>query len=71
MTNVPLIFFLQLPGPAASLSRKFLHDLTTAQHYKSFFVYMLLITKKMPAVRQQFCVRGSISDTSRPRTRAA
>jgi hypothetical protein len=31
-----LFFFLQLHGPAAVLNRKFLHDLTTARHFKIF-----------------------------------
>jgi hypothetical protein len=38
----PLIFILQLCGPAAALSRKFLHDLTTAQHFKIFFVIYII-----------------------------
>jgi hypothetical protein len=32
----PANFFLQLRGPATALSRKYLHDLTTARHFKSF-----------------------------------
>jgi hypothetical protein len=31
----PLILSLQLRGPVTALSRKFLHDLTTARHFKS------------------------------------
>jgi hypothetical protein len=34
----PLVFFLQLRGLATALSRKVLHDLTAAQHFKGFFV---------------------------------
>jgi hypothetical protein len=36
-TKIPSNFSLQLRGPAIALSRKFLHDLTTARHFKSFF----------------------------------
>jgi hypothetical protein len=36
MVNVPSIF-LQLRGRATALSRKVLHDFTTARHIKSFF----------------------------------
>jgi hypothetical protein len=35
--NVPSNFLLQLRGPATALSRKFLHDLTTAGHFEVFF----------------------------------
>jgi hypothetical protein len=31
------LYFLQLRGPATALSRKILHDLTIARHFKSFF----------------------------------
>jgi hypothetical protein len=31
-----LLIFLQLRGPATALNRKFLHDLTTARHFKCF-----------------------------------
>jgi hypothetical protein len=64
----PLIFFLQLQGPATALSRKFLHGLTTVQHFKSF---CNMHNKKILAGRQQFSVRGAISVTAGPRTRAA
>jgi hypothetical protein len=40
--NVPSNFFLQMRVPAAALSRKFLHDLTTAWHFKSFFVICIM-----------------------------
>jgi hypothetical protein len=50
----PLKFFLQLRGPAAALSRKFLYDLTIAWHFQQCF------QNKIPAARQQFSVRGSI-----------
>ena len=33
--KVPSNFFLQLRRPATALRRKFLHDLTTARHFKS------------------------------------
>jgi hypothetical protein len=39
-TTFPLIFFLQLRGPATALSRKFLHDLTTARHFDNIFCNM-------------------------------
>jgi hypothetical protein len=32
--------FSQLRGPATALSRNFLHDLTTARHFKRFFYHM-------------------------------
>jgi hypothetical protein len=35
--QLSLYFFLQLRGPATALSRKFLHDLKTARHFKKFF----------------------------------
>jgi hypothetical protein len=66
--------FLQLRGPAAALSRKFLRGLTTARHFKSFFnIHNLNIYNeilKIPAAQQRFSMRGSISVTARPRTRA-
>jgi hypothetical protein len=37
----PLIF-LQLRGPPPALSRKYLHDLTTALHFKSFFIICVI-----------------------------
>jgi hypothetical protein len=30
-----IFFFLQLRGPATSMGTEFLHDLTTARHFKS------------------------------------
>jgi hypothetical protein len=50
--------FLQLRGPATFLNRKFLYDLTTAQHAKIFFCNMHnLFTMKT----EKFQVRGSNS----------
>jgi hypothetical protein len=36
--NIPSNVPLQLRGPATALSRKFFRDLTTAPHFKSFFL---------------------------------
>jgi hypothetical protein len=79
MANVPSNSLLQLRGPAAAaaaLSRKFLRDLTTVRHCKKFFCNTRnrnIYNDKLnvSAARQQFSVRGSISVTARPRTRAA
>jgi hypothetical protein len=40
--EIPLSF-LQLCGPAIALSRKFLHDPTTAHHFKSFFFVICIL----------------------------
>jgi hypothetical protein len=40
-STFPLIF-PQLRGPATALSRNFLHDLTTARHFNSFFVICII-----------------------------
>ena len=57
ITNVPSPF-LQLRGPAAALRGKCLHDLTTARHFKSFFVKcILLCTIKT----EKFQLRGNNS----------
>jgi hypothetical protein len=63
-------------GPATAVSRKFLHDPTTARHFGSFFYNMHNKNTynenwKIPAARQQLSVRGTILVTARPRTRAA
>jgi hypothetical protein len=61
--NVPSIF-LQLRGPATALSRKFLHYLTTARHFKSFFVicivriFRLEIEKFQPRGNNPVCAGG-------------
>jgi isocitrate dehydrogenase kinase/phosphatase len=77
LNNVPSNFFFQLRGPATVLSREFLHDLTTARHFKEFFrnmhnkIYNANWKKKNTAARQQFSVRESISVTAQPPSRAA
>jgi hypothetical protein len=51
----PLIF-LQLCGPAAVLSRTFLHDLTAARRFKNFFViHIRIFTIKI----EKFQLRGN------------
>jgi hypothetical protein len=64
----PVVFFYGCADLLLLCSRTFLHDLPTARHFKFFCNFR---NKKIPAVRQQFSVRGSISVTARPRTRAA
>jgi ATP sulfurylase len=73
--NVPSNL-LQLRGPATALSRKCLHDMTIAGHFKSLCnmhnTNNYNENWKIPATtREQLSVRGSISVTARPRTRAA
>jgi hypothetical protein len=63
-----LEFFLQLREPTTAVSRKFLHSLTIARRCKSF---CNVHNKKIRVSQQQFSVRGSISVTARPRTRAS
>jgi hypothetical protein len=55
-----IYFVLQLRGPAAALSRKFLHDLTTARHYKKFF-FCNMHNKNIYNENWKFQLRGNIS----------
>jgi hypothetical protein len=48
-----------LRGPATVLSRKFLHDLTTARHFRSFFV--MCIIRKFTTKIEKFQLRGNNS----------
>jgi hypothetical protein len=59
-STFPLIF-LQLRGPAAAaaLSRKFLHDLTTARHIKRFFLICIIRIFTMKI--EKFQLRGNSS----------
>jgi hypothetical protein len=53
-----LSFFLQLRGTTTALSRKFLHDLTTARHFKFFLISVIRIfTTKI----EKFQLRGNNS----------
>jgi hypothetical protein len=58
-STFPLIFFLQLHRPATALSRKFLHDLTTARHFKSFFIICIIRIFTMKI--EKFQLRGNNS----------
>jgi hypothetical protein len=58
-TNVPSNYFLQLRGPAAAQSIKFLHDLTTARHFKSFLVICTIRIFTMK--NEQIHLRGNNS----------
>jgi hypothetical protein len=51
-------FCLQLRGPAAALSRKCLHDLTTARHFKRFF-FVIRIMRIFTMKIEKFQLRGS------------
>jgi hypothetical protein len=57
-TTLPL-FFLQLRGPAAALSRKFLRDLTTARHFEKFFI--ICIIRIFTTEIEKFQLRGDNS----------
>jgi hypothetical protein len=57
LDHVPSNFFCS----CADLSRKFLHDLTTARHFKSFFLFvicMIIFTTKME--KFQLCGSNSV-----------
>jgi hypothetical protein len=54
------LIFSQLRGPAASLRRKFLHDLTTEQHFNSFFVICIIIIFTTKTEKFQLRVNNSI-----------
>jgi hypothetical protein len=69
VSNVASNFCLQLRGTATALSRKCLHDLTTVRRFTTFFFNMH--NKKTVVARKKFGVRGSISVTAPPSTRAA
>jgi hypothetical protein len=49
-SNVPSNSSLQLRAPATAPSRKFLHDLTTARHFKKFFV---MYTKRIFTIKTE------------------
>jgi hypothetical protein len=75
VATFPLIYFLQLLGPATALSRKFY---TTWRLHSTLKVFCNIHNKniynenwKIPAARQLFSVRGSVSLTAQQRTRAA
>jgi hypothetical protein len=53
------LFILQLRGPATALSRKFLHDLPTARHFKHFSV--ICITRILTMKIEKFQLRGNNS----------
>jgi hypothetical protein len=55
-----LSFFLQLRGPAAALSRKFLHDLTAARRSKSFF-FVICVIRIFTMKIEKFQLRGNSS----------
>jgi hypothetical protein len=57
-TTFPLIF-LHLWGPATALNRKFVHDLTTARHFKNFFVICTIWIFAMNI--EKFQLRGNNS----------
>jgi hypothetical protein len=57
--QLSLKFLLQLRGPATALSRKFLHDLTTAWHFKSFFAICIMRIFAMKI--EKFQLRGNNS----------
>jgi hypothetical protein len=52
-------FPLQLRGPATAVSRKYLHDLTTARNFKKFFVIRIIRIFTMKTEKYQ--LRGNNS----------
>jgi hypothetical protein len=60
-----LNFFLQLRGPATALSRKFLHDLTTGRHFKSFF-FVICTVRIFTMKTENFQLRGNNSVCAGP-----
>jgi hypothetical protein len=60
VTNLPSILLLQPRRPAAAPSRKFLHDLTTARHFKKFF-FVICIIRIFTMKTEKFQLRGNNS----------